>query len=47
VAAWRQRHSAGVIATIADLHADVLCLQEFWFAPAFLQLYTTGLARLG
>jgi len=45
---WLQRHRTRVICeTIAQLHADVVCLQEFWFSPAFCSLYETEMARLG
>ncbi len=45
---WQERHRAKVVRdTLAPQAADVICLQEYWFAPAFLSLYETEMARLG
>lgn len=44
---WVPRQRVCVLPAIADLRADVICLQEFWFSPSFLVLYETEMARLG
>jgi mRNA deadenylase 3'-5' endonuclease subunit Ccr4 len=45
---WTERHRQKIIkGALAHLAADVVCIQEYWFAPAFLCLYECEMANLG
>ena len=39
---WRPRHQS-IVADLARLQAHIICLQEYWFQPAAVDLYAAGL----
>ncbi|KAL6057651.1 Endo/exonuclease/phosphatase domain-containing protein [Balamuthia mandrillaris] len=46
-ARWRKRHEEQCLASLRTIDADVVCLQEYWFHPPFMQLYSSTFEKLG